>query len=59
MVYEELSNPVAATTIVWKPFFGAPTGIYELLVAFPAAMAAIVAVSFATRRTRAWRFLVR
>ena len=38
----------AVTTIVWKQGFSAPTGIYELLVAFPAAAAAIIAVSLAT-----------
>lgn len=40
----------AAATIVWKQYFSASTGIYELLVAFPLAMAAVVAVSAGTRR---------
>lgn len=39
----------AVATIVWKQFYSGPTGIYELLVAFPLALAAIVAVSAATR----------
>jgi len=42
----------AVTTIVWKQWFSAPTGIYELLVAFPAAMIAIAVVSLAAGRGR-------
>ncbi|MDO8834984.1 MAG: sodium/proline symporter [Vicinamibacterales bacterium] len=38
----------AVTTIVWKQLYSGPTGIYELLVAFPAAVAAIVIVSLTT-----------
>lgn len=41
----------AVATIVWKQFYSGPTGIYELLVAFPLALAAIVVVSAATRPT--------
>lgn len=42
----------AAATIVWKQYFSAFTGVYELLVAFPAALAAVVIVSLATRAGR-------
>jgi len=41
-------NTGAVTTIAWKQWFSAPTGIDELLVASPAAAAAIIAVSLAT-----------
>jgi solute:Na+ symporter, SSS family len=37
----------AIVTVVWKQFFSAPTGIYELIIAFPAALLAIVVVSMA------------
>ncbi|MFO7767778.1 MAG: sodium/proline symporter [bacterium] len=39
----------AVVTIIWKQWFSDPTGIYELVVSFPAALLAIVLVSLATR----------
>ncbi len=42
----------AVVVIVWKQFLAGPTGLYELIVAFPAALFAIVGVSLLTRRAR-------
>jgi len=39
----------AVVTIVWKQWFSDPTGIYELVVSFPAAVLAIVVVSLLAR----------
>ncbi len=47
----------AVTTVLWKQFCSGPTGIYELLVAFPAALLAIVAVSLAGSSTSSRRRL--
>jgi len=42
----------AVVTILWKQFLKEPTGIYELIVAFPAALLAIVAGSLLSARSR-------
>jgi Na+/proline symporter len=39
----------AVATILWKQFLAGPTGIYELIVAFPLALLAIVLVSLTGR----------
>jgi Na+/proline symporter len=41
----------AVVVIVWKQFLAGPTGLYELIVAFPAALLTIVVVSLLTGRT--------
>jgi solute:Na+ symporter, SSS family len=40
----------AVVTVLWKQFFSGPTGVYELIVAFPAAALAIAFVSAAARK---------